>query len=54
MVVLVQYVLFPCHYRLFKEILEASANCNEICFGENGSWRPISDQGIHLLVCVVV
>ncbi|XP_073242098.1 E3 SUMO-protein ligase PIAS3-like isoform X1 [Porites lutea] len=28
---------------LFKEILEAS-HCNEICFYENGSWRPISDQ----------
>ena len=32
--------------RLFKEILEAS-HCNEICFYENGSWRPISDQGIY-------
>jgi len=31
---------------LFKEILEASATCNEICFYEDGSWRPINDQGI--------
>lgn len=29
---------------LFKEILEAAATCNEICFYENGSWRPINDQ----------
>ncbi|XP_074614189.1 E3 SUMO-protein ligase PIAS2-like [Acropora palmata] len=29
---------------LFKEILESSANCNEICFYENGLWRPINDQ----------
>ncbi|XP_020627010.1 E3 SUMO-protein ligase PIAS3-like isoform X3 [Orbicella faveolata] len=28
---------------LFKEILEAAANCNEISFHEDGSWRPIND-----------
>ena len=39
-----------CSYRLFREILEAAVNCNEISFHEDGSWRPINDlQGIKHL-----
>lgn len=39
-----------CSYRLFREILEAAVNCNEISFHEDGSWRPINDlQGIKNL-----
>ncbi|PFX30938.1 E3 SUMO-protein ligase PIAS3-like [Stylophora pistillata] len=32
---------------LFREILEAAVNCNEISFHEDGSWRPINDLQEH-------
>lgn len=32
---------------LFREILEAAVNCNEISFHEDGSWRPINDSQEH-------
>lgn len=50
---LINWALFV-HFRLFKDILEAAVNCNEISFYEDGSWRPINDsQGIKH-ICLIV